>query len=79
MKKNNSISEMCRQLNSIFLHEASQIRDDFNKAVKYSTRYIGGEKLVPIEQVVPLKLGYRKSQKYVPYEDALSKFMKKYY
>ena len=49
----------------------------FNEKIKYSAVFIDGVKLVPLEFLLPLKLGFTRAYLYVEYETAFRKFEKK--
>ena len=71
------ITEMLNTYNQMWLREREKLNKEFNAEIQYSTLYLRGQKVIPIEKIGSLKLGFRKKNKYVLYDVAFKKYCTK--
>ncbi len=83
LKSVESLKNFTLYVQDMYKVEEAELKNKFNKKIEFSARYIGGKKLIPFENILNLKLGYRKpsykigTKEYVFYDVVFNRFKRK--
>ena len=83
LKSLESLTNFASYAQNLYDVEETELKKVFNKKINFSARYINGKKLIPFENILNLKLGYRKpsykigTKEYVFYDVAFDRFKRK--